>query len=583
MKKRLIEICSIVLVLSVVLTSGFVFSFASEDHGAVLKSGYCGDPYSEEGIETSNWTLFEDGTLLISGTGTVFGDSFDMSRSLSNLTDEEKAGIVRIIIEEGITGIEDNSFMDYSNLVEAELPETLVSIGSQAFMHCYSLNAFIPASVENISEHSFMLIKGFTVDENNPYYSSDEYGVLFNKDKTELICLPSCNEITEYTVPDGVVKIHNTSQYNGNLVKISFPESLREISEGAFAMSGGLEAVNFSEGIEKIGDAAFSGCLFLKELTLPASLRELGMGAFTDCYQLDKITIKGNDTEFAESCVGVVSSAPADGVSEEEWLALAKKAFGFPDTNEYLSEFCASCEYKELAARDSTIICIHDDGENTAVSYAESYSIPVERMHFYGDWEYDWESLIRIRKCELCEVTETEALEKETEGDVEIIAPSAPDLDFDVEGIDKNGDTFVLVQNTIDENLGSEYEVLKVFDITLKNKDGVHVQPSGTVKVKLPLDWEKDGNYIVYRVNEDGTLTDMQAFRQGSHMVFDTDHFSIYVIVEEATAGEEPSTEEETTGSGNTQSGKKDVFGFLTKLINAVTVFFMRLLDLIGF
>ena len=47
--------------------------------------------------------------------------------------------------------------------------------------------------------------------------------------------------------------------------------------------------------------------------------------------------------------------------------------------------------------------------------------------------------------------------------------------------------------------------VLKAFDITLKNSNGVHVQPDGTVKVKLPLDWEKAGNYKVYRVNDDGT------------------------------------------------------------------------------
>ena len=33
------------------------------------------------------------------------------------------------------------------------------------------------------------------------------------------------------------------------------------------------------------------------------------------------------------------------------------------------------------------------------------------------------------------------------------------------------------------------------------------MQPNGTVKVKLPLDWEKEGNYKVYRVNDDGTLS----------------------------------------------------------------------------
>lgn len=126
---------------------------------------------------------------------------------------------------------------------------------------------------------------------------------------------------------------------------------------------------------------------------------------------------------------------------------------------------------------------------------------------------------------------------------VEIEHPSQPDIDFDVEKIE--GDAFVLVEKTITNNLGDNWELLKAFDITMKNHDGVHVQPDGTVKVKLPLDWEKDGNYKVYRVNDDGSLTDMNAYRQGSHMVFETDHFSIYVIVEEGEKTPEKPTEPE--------------------------------------
>ena len=41
-------------------------------------------------------------------------------------------------------------------------------------------------------------------------------------------------------------------------------------------------------------------------------------------------------------------------------------------------------------------------------------------------------------------------------------------------------------------------------------------------------------------MNDDGTLTDMNAYRQGSHMVFDTDHFSIYVVVDESEKTDTP-------------------------------------------
>jgi hypothetical protein len=118
-------------------------------------------------------------------------------------------------------------------------------------------------------------------------------------------------------------------------------------------------------------------------------------------------------------------------------------------------------------------------------------------------------------------------------GDVEIEIPEQPELDVEVDPVLPSEDNYVLVEEALDSTGNQNQAILKVFDINLKNSDGVHVQPSGTVKVKLPLDWSKNGNYKVYRVNDDGTLTDMNAYRQGSHMVFETDHFSIYVIAEE--------------------------------------------------
>ena len=103
---------------------------------------------------------------------------------------------------------------------------------------------------------------------------------------------------------------------------------------------------------------------------------------------------------------------------------------------------------------------------------------------------------------------------------------------------------YVVIEETISNNVTVDFEIIKAFDINLKNSDGVHIQPDGSVKVKLPNDWSKSGVYKVYRVNDDGTLTDMNAYRQGSHLVFDTDHFSVYVIVVEDEAPTEPEAPE---------------------------------------
>ena len=117
---------------------------------------------------------------------------------------------------------------------------------------------------------------------------------------------------------------------------------------------------------------------------------------------------------------------------------------------------------------------------------------------------------------------------------MEIGSSEEESLTFEVDpvlpDIPEDEDKYILVEEAVTE----EQEILKIFDINLKNSDGEAVQPQGTVKVKLPLNnAAKTVSYRVYRVNEDGTLTDMKAYRQGSHMVFETDHFSLYVIVGE--------------------------------------------------
>lgn len=81
-------------------------------------------------------------------------------------------------------------------------------------------------------------------------------------------------------------------------------------------------------------------------------------------------------------------------------------------------------------------------------------------------------------------------------------------------------------------------KVEKLYDITL-NRDGVEVQPDGTVKVKIPATSE---NAKVYRVEEDGTLTDMKAEVVDGFAMFTTEHFSLYAVTETIAEDTEPIT-----------------------------------------
>lgn len=77
--------------------------------------------------------------------------------------------------------------------------------------------------------------------------------------------------------------------------------------------------------------------------------------------------------------------------------------------------------------------------------------------------------------------------------------------------------------------------VMRTYNISLV-KNGGKTQHNGDVAVYIPIpdDLEyvvKHGCIKVFRVEEDGTLTDMDAVLQGDTVMFTTDHFSLYTLV----------------------------------------------------
>lgn len=69
---------------------------------------------------------------------------------------------------------------------------------------------------------------------------------------------------------------------------------------------------------------------------------------------------------------------------------------------------------------------------------------------------------------------------------------------------------------------------MTAYDITLM-KNGETVQPENIVKIKIPCD---NPDAKIYRNEADGNFTDMNAVYKDGYMIFYTDHFSIYILVE---------------------------------------------------
>lgn len=179
-------------------------------------SGVCGDNLT--------WIFNkETNTLTISGTGDMYDYEInDVSGFINQPWYNFSRNIKHIVVEDGVTSIGEAAFTS-CDATDITIGDSVASIGSEAIKYCDYLTEII-------------------VDEDNQYYSNDEFGVLFNKDKTTLIYYPIGNQRENYTIPDGV-KVIGTYAFdkcNKTLLKVTIPKSVTIIEKFAFNVTGFL-------------------------------------------------------------------------------------------------------------------------------------------------------------------------------------------------------------------------------------------------------------------------------------------------------------------------------------------------------
>ena len=88
-------------------------------------------------------------------------------------------------------------------------------------------------------------LEKITLDSKNKKYAS-ENGMLFNKDKTHLLCYPAAMQGIEVIVKTGVKTIaKNTFCENKNIQRIKFPITVTKVEDGAVNNCSNLEKVTF--------------------------------------------------------------------------------------------------------------------------------------------------------------------------------------------------------------------------------------------------------------------------------------------------------------------------------------------------
>ena len=232
---------------------------------------------SENGDESLKATLDKNGLFLISGLG--------------NMKD--------------YASVQDTPWYCINNLIAViKIEIGVTSVNLYAFNTCsYLTNIEISSSVMNLGEEKYYILYGCTrlsniiVNSSNTKYCDDN-GVLYTKDKEELIKYPIRKTEEKYKILTGTKIIRNVAFADcGYLKSIEMPCTVREIGNYAFDHCLYLKNVIIPEGVTTIGEGAFYCCIGLGENIFPKSVTQIGRDTFYRCDELKILCYKDSYVE----------------------------------------------------------------------------------------------------------------------------------------------------------------------------------------------------------------------------------------------------------------------------------------------
>ena len=227
----------------------------------------------------ANINVSADNTTYTSVDGVLF--SKDMTDLLQYPIGNERTAYV---IPDGVINVANYLFWGCTTLKNLTIPGSVAVIGVDALWRCLSL--------ENIN-----------VSADNKVYASVD-GVLFNKDKTELLQYPVGNKRTEYSIPNGVISIAAYSFPEcASIERITFPDSVTTIGEMAFPACASLKSVELGSGVKTIGDYAFGWCEALTDVKIPYGVTTIGDSAFDSCTSFANITFPDSVTSIGQNVI----------------------------------------------------------------------------------------------------------------------------------------------------------------------------------------------------------------------------------------------------------------------------------------
>lgn len=249
-----------------------------------------------------------------------------------------------IVLPNTVTKIDNEALKGNDNIVSITIPGSVKDIGNNAFEGCTKLERVIFTNPEKTSKNLIIRLSAFqnckklteceiparayqvvgnvfkgctsltevTVNKNNPYYFTDDCGVLFGPalvnyepqydDAYALQSYPAGRQ-GAYTIPSKVngkeIDQIWTSGFEGasGLTDISIPASIGRLGTAAFENTG-LTHVTIPDTVHQVDPAVFQNCTKLVSVKLPAGLAEIDQYMFANCISLQHVDMPDSITKI---------------------------------------------------------------------------------------------------------------------------------------------------------------------------------------------------------------------------------------------------------------------------------------------
>lgn len=426
----------------------------------------------------------------------------------------------RVIFENPMDGadmiIRLSAFANCPKLTECEIPAVATYVTANIFKGCTNMDKI-------------------TVHPENPYYVTDENGVMFgprvdngtpqyDDPNLTLTAYPSgraggytipervngrtvdriwasafnCAEkLTDISIPETVKIIGGNAFEKTGLTDVTIPDTVEKLDSGAFEDCTKLTHIKLPKGMTSISHSLFKGCTSLSSIDFPDAATNIEMYAFADCKSLTNLILP-------DGLVNITLAA-FEGCTNLQRVVIPSSVTGFPNDD-------------TVGAYD-----MFPDSPRTLVVYVEKGSSG-ERwaVNNVEDWGYQYEVLPDLSNLDSINPGSFYLINLDKKIKVEGEFPINSYLT--VEEIE-SGDVYNAFKAKSTDGVFSVYKISATPDIT----DGEY-----TVSIGIPDGYSKNAKLYSYT---DGEALEISSSQVSKTFTVQTDSLGYFAVIDSSISG----------------------------------------------